>query len=252
MSKIHNKTGSICPICCDQIENQSITLHKTRRQTHRLCITCGIEYLTPLIKKATINLRNNMREKCYTIPCPGSYYGELRNHCSKSVKIQDICVPNTLPIYIDIFRITYALQNPNMFLCMNRDCGELIETLPYEPCIFCQSCKTNWCKWCLRTPYHVNKSCIEIEIEENSTEDGKLLVEKIKNGYIKFCPCCKSPTEKMRDETGQFVGCNKIYCSVCSSKWCWLCNKVNIDYDHYNPYSDSPCAQKLWQGTNMD
>lgn len=251
MSKIHTKSGSMCPICCEQIENVGIFLHKTRRQTHRLCINCGVEYLKPLVDRVTRNLRNNIRETCNIIRCPGIYHGELRNQCNKCIKIQDICVPDTLPLYTDIFRITFALQNPNVYLCMNPECGELIETHPFDSYIICTSCNTNWCKFCSRTPYHHEKCCIELDFEENNTEDSKMITEKIKNGFIKLCPCCKSPTEKIRDQTNKFVGCNKIFCSICSTNWCWLCGKTNIDYDHYNPKNDTPCAQKLWEGTNI-
>lgn len=251
MSKIHTKSGSICPICCEKILNESISIHKTRRQTHRLCINCGIEYLKPFIENATRNLRNNIRENCDTIRCPGTYHSQLRNQCNKCIKIENISVPNTLPLYTDIFRIIYTLKNSNVFLCINPKCGELIETRPLEPYIECVSCKINWCKFCLKTPFHHEKSCLELEIEEANTENGKMITEKIKNGFIKLCPCCKSPTEKMRDQTNKFIGCNKIYCNICSTKWCWLCKEANIDYQHYNPNNKTMCSQKLWQGTNI-
>lgn len=113
--------------------------------------------------------------------------------------------------------------------------------------IFHISC-FNWCRNCHTSPYHVGKSCIEYQLENNATAESMYINANIKEGVVKLCPCCKVPTEKVRNNDGTYVGCNKIVCSVCGNKWCWLCIEVNIDYDHFNVNSISRCANKLWDG----
>jgi hypothetical protein len=251
MSKIHKKTGNICLICCEEMNGNGILLHKTRRQTHKLCEECGTAYISSVIEQATKNLRHNVRHKVNVINCPGSYHGELRNQCKKEIKITDLNVSHNSKLYTDIFRICYIMKNPNMYLCPNPECGEIIETNPcdYNKRTQCYSCSYVWCRNCQRSPFHEGKSCLEIEAEEKNTETGKLLWEKIGKGEVKFCPQCRSPTEKVKDEQGRFVACNKIICSQCRLKWCWLCSKPGIDYAHYNPENKTGCANRLWEGT---
>jgi hypothetical protein len=251
MSHIHSKTGSICPVCCDSIEDEGIVLHKTRRQTHRLCINCGISYLTPLIAQATENLRQNIRHKASIVKCPGTYHGKLRNQCHHEIDLRNIVVSDTSPLYTNIFRISYVLQCPNVFVCPERECGDIVETHPDDPVTRtqCQSCTFIWCRQCQLSPYHDDMSCIEYEASQNNTETGKLIWEKKIKGDLKFCPQCRVPTEKVRDTDGKFVACNKIVCTQCQIKWCWICEAKGIDYCHFNEKSKTRCANKLWQGT---
>ena len=42
MAKIHKSTKESCLICCSEIsDNLYVLLHKTRRQTHKLCRDCA-------------------------------------------------------------------------------------------------------------------------------------------------------------------------------------------------------------------
>jgi hypothetical protein len=243
-----------CIICDEIIKKDSIFLHKTRRQTHILCRECGVGYLSPLIEKATENLRNNIRDKVTIIKCPGTYHGQLRNKCIKNIDIRDIFISDKLPLYTSVFRILYTLSNANLYLCPSKDCGEIVETHPDHPIsrTMCQTCNFIWCRLCQTSPYHEGMSCLEYECFKNNTENGKFILEKKLKGDLEFCPSCRVPTEKVKDENGTFVSCNKIICSQCNSKWCWLCKAVDIDYDHYNEKSKNHCANKLWYGTNIN
>jgi len=251
MSKIHTKSGSICPCCCDKIAGSGIILHKTRRQTHSLCVECGSGYLTPLVKQATENLRQNIRQNVSIIKCPGTYHGTMRNRCDVKINLQNIILSPTSPLYTDIFRIMYVLHNPHVFLCPNKDCGDIVETHPNNPVLRteCQSCNFIWCRGCQLSPYHEGMSCIEYEASESKTPTGKLISEKITKGDIKFCPQCRTPTEKVRNKEGKFVACNKVVCAQCKIKWCWLCQVTGINYGHYNAKNETRCANKLWEGT---
>lgn len=253
MSKIHTKTGSICPCCCDDINGDGVILHKTRRQTHILCNDCVNGYLTPLVKQATENLRQNIRHKTSIIKCPGTYYGKMRNRCDHEVDLQHINIQPGSPLYTDIFRVLYVIQNPNVFLCPNKDCGDTVETHPNDPILHtkCQSCGTIWCRRCQLSPYHNGMSCIEYEASESKTATGKLIWEKKAKGDLKFCPQCRTPTEKVRNADGKFVACNKIVCTICHIKWCWLCNEIGIGYEHFNEKNKTRCSNKLWEGTHI-
>jgi hypothetical protein len=139
-------------------------------------------------------------------------------------------------------------------VCPNRECGDLVETHPDDPITRteCQSCHFIWCRNCQLSPYHDGMSCIENEAKQSETPTGKLIWEKNQKGDLEFCPQCRTPTEKVRNADGKFVACNKIICAHCQNKWCWLCKATGIDYDHYNFKSKSRCANKLWEGTDIN
>ena len=130
---------------------------------------------------------------------------------------------------------------------MNKDCGQIIivgsEYVSNK--IACYSCKQNWCKECLVSPYHEGMSCIELEVYNSNTEIGKYMNEMNVLGKLKFCPQCRVPCIK-------YNGCNKMVCSICNVKWCWLCRSFNIDYDHYNTENIGTCVGMLWNGYELD
>ena len=256
--KIHTKTKNICLICCCLVVNyeEYIYLHKTRRQTHVLCIDCGVSYLTPIINQMIKNLKNGIKdETLFYVKCPGSYNGLLRNHCNHVIEIHDVGIPDHLEIYFSMVYIFYILYSKdNIYICLNENCDKLqkIDKNSGNTEFTCESCSYNWCYICNSTPYHKNKTCIEYELEQDNTETGVLLREKIKNGIYKHCPVCKTITEKETNENGNYISCNKIVCSNCNVKWCWICKEKEISYSHYNSMnSNSSCSNKLWEGTEF-
>ena len=254
MAKIHKRSGTTCSICIEDIEGEGIILHKTRRQTHKLCIDCGIQYLTPIIRQITNNIRQNIYHRASTIKCTGTHCSLMRNQCTVDVDIRTLKIPEHTQLYTDIFRILYVLDNQNIYVCINKNCGNIIEIHPDDPITKtkCDFCSVIWCRHCLVTPFHDNMNCVEYEASQNQSKNGKLLWEKIKKGEFKFCPSCRMLTEKFRNCDGKFIGCNKISCLICGIEWCWLCMKVNIGYDHYNPMNKDGCANKLWQGVDIN
>jgi hypothetical protein len=248
--KIHKKTGETCPICMEKIIGEGVTLHKTKRQTHRLCLDCCTGYLRPLVVDLTSNMRQNIRHKATIVRCTGTNHGALRNQCRCGIDIRNIAIPHGTPLATDIFRLTHALADPDIHICINPDCGELVEAVVGTQAIVCPSCSSRWCYHCLTQPYHDGMSCLEHEAIESSTETGKLILDKKRRGDLKFCPQCRVPTEKVRNSKGEFVGCNKIVCGNCRVRWCWLCQAVDVDYSHYNPASSSGCVNRLWEGVD--
>lgn len=242
MSKIHTKTGSVCLICDEQLDNSSIFFHKTRRQTHSLCGDCGVGYLKPVLKMISENLRKNIKKGCGIVKCPGSYHGQARNLCKSNINIDSIILPKNCELSTDFFRISYALSCDTAYLCPEEKCGHVIDVDPdYNDYMLHCVCKTTWCRQCLHSPFHEGKSCLEFESENKNTENGKLIWELHNKGVLKFCPCCRTPILKND-------GCNKIYCIKCGVKWCWICMKTDIDYSHYNSSMSGSCSGKLWEG----
>ena len=245
MSKIHKKTGSVCMIC-DELSKHNIVFHKTRRQTHSLCLDCAIGYLQPIVKIMMNNLRKNIKKNVHIFKCPGTYHCETRNQCKYKISIKEIILPDC-PIIFDILSIMHTLGSDNVYMCPNTECKHTVEADPYyngNQLICHTGCKISWCRQCLVSPYHEKKSCIEVESENKNTENGKFIWEMKTKGLLKFCPQCKAPTFKNN-------GCNKMSCGGCHAKWCWLCLMQNIDYDHYNiEMGRSKCSGKLWQGVD--
>ncbi len=246
MSKLHKKTGSTCMIC-DEKPDKSIIFHKTRRQTHMMCLDCGIGYLKPIITIATNNVRKNIRVDSGIIRCPGSVKGQTRNMCKHVIELGNLEVPDC-EISIDIFRLIYVIQNDNSYICPESKCGQVVEVDSeyIGNQIVCQGgCMASWCIHCMVSPFHTGKSCIEVEAESMNTENGKMIWELKTKGKLKFCPCCRSPCIKND-------GCNKMVCASCHKNWCWLCLSPNIDYNHYNSSNVGQCTGKLWQGVDVN
>ena len=140
-----------------------------------------------------------------------------------------------------MFRINYVMSNTDTYVCPNRQCGEIMHSdNAYETELNCISCKTNWCKNCNVSPFHKNMSCHSYEARESKTEDGQYKWKLYREGRLKDCPKCRSPAMKTE-------GCNKMYCTQCGIKWCWVCRAADINYDHFNDQSKNPCAGRLWE-----
>ncbi len=220
MSKLHTKTKSNCMIC-DEIVSQNcegILLHKTRRQTHILCLDCGIGYLKPLIEQSTNNIRKNIRKDVDLIKCPGSTNGHMRNMCQHPISLRNIKIPEC-DLSLDLFRLTYVLETYNSYICPDIKCGQVVQVdLNYNHSkLSCSGkCNVTWCRNCFVSPFHDEKSCIEDEAEAKNTENGKSIWDLKEKGKLKFCPCCRSACIKNN-------GCNKMICPSCNQKWCWLC-----------------------------
>lgn len=246
MSKLHKKTGTICLVCEEKCgPEDSILFHKTRRQTHKLCFPCSVGYLTPIFNMTTESLRKNIKKNIGTIRCPGSYRSKAFNMCKKTIDLNSLRVPGHHPLFIDFFRISYSLTCDTAYLCPVKECGELIDVdQDYIGLkLICRSCATSWCRQCFTSPHHDEKSCIEFESEMKNTENGKLISDMKEKGILKFCPRCRVPTIK-------HDGCNKMYCTKCGLKWCWLCLSDDIDYDHYNSDRKGGCSGRLWEGVD--
>jgi hypothetical protein len=200
MSKIHKKTGSLCVICDEPITplEEHIIFHKSRRQTHSLCMDCGVGYLQPILKVILNNIKMNIRKNVDVIKCPGSYKGLARNRCNCVKLLKEITIPECI-LSLDIFRITFVITNDYAYLCPEEKCGTVIEVDSeyFDNNLQCHGgCNTTWCRNCLVTPFHYGKSCIEVEAENKNSENGKFIWDMKNKGHLKFCPQCRAPSIK--------------------------------------------------------
>uniref|UniRef100_A0A6C0EK60 RING-type domain-containing protein n=1 Tax=viral metagenome TaxID=1070528 RepID=A0A6C0EK60_9ZZZZ len=248
MSRLHQQTSSICSVCNSELQAENaVVLHKTRRQTHALCFDCAQGYFSEPLQTMINNLRRNIRSNVH-IRCPGTYHSNVRNQCKHNIDVTKLKIPEACSeMHSDLFRISYVLQSPIAFLCPNLQCKNVvdIDDTYVGNRVSCLFCSTTWCRQCRISPYHTEKTCLEYEIEEKKGENAKMIWEMSQQGNVKFCPNCKSPTLRHEERS-----CNKITCTSCGVKWCWLCGKGGIDYDHFNDPNNN-CNNKLWEGSSI-
>jgi hypothetical protein len=249
MSKIHNKTNNKCMICGELTES-IILFHKTRRQTHGLCMECCVGYLKPFIDLHINNIHKNIRINLGRINCPGTTLGLHRNICKKTLNISDISLP-VCDINLRKLMLEYLIVNKNAYVCPENTCNALT-VFPQRinksvSIVTCMGCRISWCSVCSVSPYHTDISCAEYELSTLSTLNGSFLKDMREQGILKNCPNCLSTYSKN-------IGCNKIVCHICRCKWCWLCSETNIDYDHYNydMEKDTRCKGKLWEENELE
>lgn len=90
---------------------------------------------------------------------------------------------------------------------------------------FCSTCYYSFCLFC-RNQFHPGVNC-----DDNNAKRGDNNNRIDRNnptglGLIRICPTCGCLITKSE-------GCNKMTCSNCSTRFCWLCLKANIDYNHF-------------------
>jgi hypothetical protein len=211
-----------------------------------MCLECASGYFSKKLDTIEKNMRRNFITKKGDIKCPGTYHSEAKNQCKVSLSLEQLHFPLTFSYKEQVDKLVYAMANKDTLLCMNPECSKLLffeggVTIRIE----CPYCTMSWCTQCLAFPFHDDFSCMEHEMTNRSTDNGKAMWDMKAEGILQFCPECKSPVIKNG-------GCNKIYCLNCESKWCWLCRKVGIDYDHYNEATNTGCGNKLWDGVDIE
>lgn len=96
------------------------------------------------------------------------------------------------------------IAQQNHFICLRDGCG-------YEQCI---KCKRVW---------HHGQTCDEYARDNPSVPEGIDIGRKggrYRSGNTKACPSCSIPIEKLQDGS-----CNQVTCTVCRTRFCWLCGQ---------------------------
>lgn len=210
----------------------SILLHKTRRQTHSLCVECFRHYVLEELKK-----NEKERRFHFFIQCPGNMNGLIRNQCKHEINI--ISMDKILRTFSDIndqVGRLYILSNKGSSYCPSKQCGNIVIVPDGTNECECHECSSTWCFLCNISPYHSNLTCGQYRINQDNSTEGQKIKELINEGKIKLCPKCNHGT--MKNE-----GCNKITCIVCNSHFCWLCGIGIEGYDHFRT---GKCSDRLF------
>jgi hypothetical protein len=239
---IHTVTKRKCLICQDDEEDMKI-LHKTRRQTHSMCLSCLSSYMMDPIEQMIISAKAG-NSVDGLIKCTGSYTGLERNRCKQQVNLLSMEFPDNCSLNNKLkvlMILTTVGKVERLRLCPHEDCiGILFLEELFGDEVMCPQCHKTICLSCGAFPYHVDKSCTEYEIEQ-----GRGLSDLVEKGIIKICPTCKNPTEKNG-------GCNKMHCERCGNTWCWICRQSSIDYDHFKSETGMDCSGLLWEGADIN
>ncbi|KAI1074240.1 hypothetical protein F5B20DRAFT_564225 [Whalleya microplaca] len=94
-----------------------------------------------------------------------------------------------------------------------------------------------WCDGCGTAKRFMERVCAQgpppalegwncDECRENSSVASKPKDVKI----IKYCPGCRTPTEKIS-------GCDHIHCTICKNHWCFFCGEAVVENEIYNHMS---------------
>lgn len=238
----HRLSSKTCMLCSNEFESEKdkVILHKTRRYTHIVCSCCLYDYIYSHYQQIIRQLGNYIKPSVY-ITCSGSFYSKKRcNRCIKPVHLPSLLKNSNVCSDTKhlIQSIIYIHHNFNhIFFC--KICNDIVN-IEHTQSIKsnCPMCHTTFCTTCKCSPYHTNKSCIEHKM---SQVKDIYIIESMSNNILKACPVCFQLIEKTS-------GCNKMICSNCDMKWCWLCKEINIGYDHFSSIetNTSTCRNKLW------
>jgi hypothetical protein len=220
MAKYRLEGSKTCAICLDDID-EGILLHKTQRQTHMLCLTCGEAYIL-----SQLNDNLNAKNYVHTIQCSGTFNQNKRNVCKKTLTVTDIKIPDKIEkVHLSIAKIT-SLTMPGATECLSGICSNVVLVPENTDVATCTDCHINWCQKCKVTPYHVQMSCQQYKFMNDSSPETIQIKELIMKGEIKLCPTCHVGISRID-------GCNKVICTQCKNAMCWLCSAENIGYDHF-------------------
>ena len=252
--KMHGKTGNYCTGCDDELEEDEniVLLHKTRRQSHGLCTDCMSSYLRSQFQDRVMQLSPSTK-----ISCCGNIQSKQSNKCTYELELLEGNLKSgeenlrrSLVKFISgnkqlekLYMRIIALNLPGAVICIK--CSEVVTDIPEDQNdLTCPYCCTSWCRICKTVPYHHGQYCPRDGALANMYvgAGGEELRQKIESGVYKLCPRCNQITDKID-------GCNKMTCVTCQSKWCWLCNAVDIDYGHFGDNGPNSCRQKLWYAT---
>lgn len=222
MAKNH-KSKFRCLTCeCDidgkktQLSNptgdDTILLHKSRRQTHCMCYECFLTFIQIELEKMQVSKKYNT-----SVKCPGGMNCRKDNVCKKIIPLKKFIHIEELGLTI---QKVILLQNSFFIECPS--CKEIMEIdNQYDFNTNCVYCHVNFCRECNATPYHKYMNCKTYRQE--ISDELKL---QIRDGKYRICPTCFNAVERID-------GCNKMTCR-CNTKWCWLCGTKDIDYDHFD------------------
>ncbi|CAH8457483.1 unnamed protein product [Schistosoma turkestanicum] len=235
-----NCTERSCAACTSSDSEMIICL--CEEEGHSLCIECFKKYAEEYFNSGLFQFRDSIG---YTLGCPGGcpnsfvtdphhfrilgseFYTRYKEQSAKRYVLSkgSACCPSC---GVD-WQITHSQRNV-------KSPGTWHRCLPPAGCgsLFCSSCGWSYMESGPESSCTVSLQCfcdgkhdVSMNASENSNPVWRSFILRVDgdesrkyiNETCRYCPNCKSPTEK-------HGGCNHIHCSVCGCQWCWICREM--------------------------
>eukprot|EP01125_Pyxidicula_operculata_P017651 TRINITY_DN620_c0_g1_i1.p1 TRINITY_DN620_c0_g1~~TRINITY_DN620_c0_g1_i1.p1 ORF type:complete len:317 (+),score=21.11 TRINITY_DN620_c0_g1_i1:215-1165(+) len=190
-----------CSICFEDIvpEDQFII----EKCEHKFCRGC-----------AAGDIENSILEKKFPIVC--SLCKDEVNELSQNA-ISMVLSEEMFSKYLAATKEFAISRGANFKRCTKPDCKGEAEVEPPNVQFICPECHYSYCVNCEVEWHPKGVTCESYQkwkVDNGLTEDH--IADMVKKGLFKFCPVCKTPSEKIS-------GCNFVVCRLCQTKWCWVC-----------------------------
>ncbi|KAL7508679.1 hypothetical protein ACHAXN_005771 [Cyclotella atomus] len=222
-----------CKVCYGDYESSEI--HNCgQNEDHAVCKTCISRFVSE-------QLHGNGSLKFTCI-------GDVGCSCEYSLALLEKVLPEDLNKQVTERTFHEFTEIEGMWKCP-AGCGHIGFIEQNFPWIVCPNCDRQYCTKCNEI-VHYGKTCEEIRMEKAQSKDPKHRAhEAMSLACKRFCPHCNQ--EFMKSD-----GCNKITCSKCKLKSCYICGDKIADYSHFCNHRRNdnvcPCGKlcQLWTSTD--
>lgn len=147
-----------------------------------------------------------------TVMSPNMFSILLRKMQEEEIK--QAAIPDLVSCPFCSFATIISNPHDKVFKCLNPECLK-------DSCRLCGE------------PDHVPLHCDEIE--KQGERSMRTYIETcVSEAMLRQCPNCKKRFFKE-------FGCNKMTCT-CSTTMCYLCQQVNVDYEHFDDNDEEKCS----------
>ncbi len=233
----------------ERVGNYKITLHKTNRKTHSLCLDCAILFLLKNFEEFDDRLFKELKIDdfvlCYKFECDKVEKKDKGTICKKKIELKSLHllfppVPigilsgfdqlkklcgefDILPYVIrKLADRLLRISDPDVVAkrCVTKTCYGVMTLIDEDKKYLwiCDSplCKQEWCSRCNATHSRdiICKDFKSLTVWDDGTR--KMMEEEVKQGTAKYCPNCDQIIQKIS-------GCNHMTCQTCNTHFCWIC-----------------------------
>ncbi|XP_056587308.1 E3 ubiquitin-protein ligase RNF14-like isoform X2 [Triplophysa dalaica] len=254
--KVFNGRVFCCGICFSEKLGSNCLLFKECQ--HVYCKACMKEYFEIQIRDGKVQCLDCPEPECTSVATPTQV--KLLVGEEEFARYDRLLLQSSLDLMADVV------------YCPRTSCCTPVMLEPESTMGICPSCQYAFCTLCKRS-YHGLSHCLATADELrglrdeylSANDEGKKFLEKrfgkriiqraVEESFstdwlkdnCKQCPCCGTHVQKIH-------GCNKMTCSSCQGRFCWIClvslSKVN-PYSHFNN-PNTPCFNQLFRGMEME
>lgn len=198
----------LCGVC--YLEKPSSAFHQFHSCQHRFCTDC-IE----------LAYHGNVTSSMIDIQCL---------ECKEPLhpeELRGLIQPKLYEQFLTLSLRKWLVSNSDARYCLSPDCPYACIAMKTKPRaaiskeedrhFICQheECKKEYCNVC-KLPWHPESTCEKARAD--APESEAIPEATLKKLNVKPCPSCSSMIEKRDDGS-----CNSIKCTVCQTRFCWLC-----------------------------